>query len=373
MARWIILAVLVVILSAAATLTVQFLPGSATVSANHAPGPIALGTSGERKEGPKPKAIVEGEFTFNFGTLPQRTTGKHTWVVRNEGEGDLELSMISSTCSCTLAKFKNGSSATIKPGQSDTIDLEFETRMNNGPYEKGATIGTNDPNLPQFDLHVVGKVFPAVITIPPDGVVNLMSISNDQDEIPINVALYSMDRPDIKVLKITSSKPGVILGNARDMTPEEAKAVQIEKGQRVQIVLKPGLPLGLFREEVVITTDHPQQPETSITLTGRMNGPVNLIPDRLIMHQVNGKSGGRGDMIVSVRGSREAKIEIAKCPEGLEAKITPTDKKGRYQLAITVPPNSPAGEIDGEIVLTTDNPKAATVNVPISIWIQNSN
>ena len=46
--------------------------------------------------------------------MPQRDSGKHTWMIKNEGEADLHLKMESSTCSCTLARFKDGKMA--EPG-----------------------------------------------------------------------------------------------------------------------------------------------------------------------------------------------------------------------------------------------------------------
>ena len=160
----------------------------------------------------EPKAVVEGAKVFEFGTMPQNTTGKHTWIVRNEGQGILELWMISSTCSCTLAKFKDGKKAFVKPGESTEITLEFETRQNNGLYEKGADIGSNDPNLPKFMLHVHGKVYPAVMVYPPlegERLVNfLMDISNDVDELRLpGRRSCSKDRPETKIVKVTSSDP----------------------------------------------------------------------------------------------------------------------------------------------------------------------
>jgi hypothetical protein len=368
MKRWIVLAILVVGISSAATLAVQFLPGPSSQDA----GP-AFPVSGETP-GKHPKAVVEGEPTFAFGTMPQRAVGKHAWVVRNKGETDLEIAMLSSTCSCTLAKFKDGKKAIVKPGDSTEIELEFETRENNGAYEKGATIGTNDPELPSFDLHVRGMVYPAVMTFPPDQIVNFSSISNDADDHLAHIAIYSKDRPETKITAVSTSKPKEILATFKPLTSEESKEIKVEKGQKLTINVKSGLPLGLFREEVVVTTDHPKQSEVNLTVTGRMSGPINLLPTHLELHRVNGKTGGSGDMIVTVRGGRETKFEVDSVPKNLQVAIAPIDavqRKGRYRLTVTVPPGTPAQAIESEIVLKTDHPKAEKVIVPIDILIQN--
>src|SRR5262249_61219442 len=100
MKRWIILAVFAVVLSTAGTVAVQLMDASPVPA-----GPTFPAGASVSAKGAKPKAVLEGDQTYYFGTMPQRATGKHAWVVRNEGNADLVLHMISSTCSCTLAKF----------------------------------------------------------------------------------------------------------------------------------------------------------------------------------------------------------------------------------------------------------------------------
>ncbi len=124
MKNWIIFAVAVVVLTATATVVVAFLPGARIKHRSGTRPPVAAGTLVKR-DGLQPKAIVDLPYTYEFGTLPQRTTGKHPWKVKNDGKAPLELWMIESTCSCTLAKFKDGSRAVVQPGQSEDIVLEF--------------------------------------------------------------------------------------------------------------------------------------------------------------------------------------------------------------------------------------------------------
>ena len=369
MIRWIILAVFVVALATAATVAVQLMGASTTTM----PSMYPVKASATKAGASTARAVVEGDHTYLFGTMPQRASGKHLWVVKNEGKDDLILWMMSSTCSCTLAKFKNGEKAVVKPGEATEIALEFETRENNGAYDKGAEIGTNDPDLPQFSLHVKGQVFPAVMVYP-NSTASFSTISNDEDDHKTFVAVYSKDKPDLKILKWTSSSPKNITVEYEPIDPKEAKQIGIEKGGfKLTIHAKSGLPLGNFREEVVVTTNHPQQAEVRLSVVGRMTGPVTSTPSSILLHQVDGKSGGQGDLIITVRNGRETKMEVEKKPEGVIVAINPVAaKKGRYRLSVTVPPGSAAREIEDEIVLRTDHPKADRVTVPVSIWVQNA-
>jgi hypothetical protein len=118
MLRWIILSVVVVALAATATVAVQY----RSVSSSNEYLPVRSKT-----EGPTPKVELEGNPTHDFGTMSVQKTGTHSWVVRNLGEADLDLWMISSTCMCTFAKFKDGQKATVKPGEKTDIELEWKT------------------------------------------------------------------------------------------------------------------------------------------------------------------------------------------------------------------------------------------------------
>lgn len=368
MKRWIILAVLAVVLSSAGTVAVQYLGASSLTS----PGRLIPTPPPVKVTGPLPKAVLVGEQTYEFGTLPQRHTGKKSWTVKNEGKGDLKLHMIRSTCSCTLAKFKDGKDAIVKPGETSDITLEFETRDNNGEYKKGAEIGTNDPANPSFSLYVHGKVYPALFFYPSNRAVAMGSISTDKDDHIAQIGIYSKDRPDVKILQATSSKPADIIVKTEPLSSEECKSLKTEKGVKLTVNVKSTLPLGEFREDVVLTTDHPSEPEVHIPVTGRMSGPVNVLPERLLWRQVDGKAGGQKTMTLSVRGQRETKIELVKAPKNIKVEIGPHDppRKGMYQLTVIVPPGTPADDIEDEIVLKTDHAKAERLIVPVSIFIQ---
>ena len=92
-------------------------------------------------KGPHAAVEVPGPLIYEFGTMPQLSTGTHTWEFKNLGDADLELWFESSTCSCTVAKLKNGDAKkpklVVKPNESTTIDLEWQTKTFHDDYTKG--------------------------------------------------------------------------------------------------------------------------------------------------------------------------------------------------------------------------------------------
>jgi len=372
MVRWVLLAVAVMILSTVATVALQFIPTSSTSHDE----PPAYPTAG-KTDGPEPKAEVDGALTHNFGTMSQRNKGRKTWNVKNVGPGDLHLKKGPSTCSCTIASLKEGEEATLKTGESTEIVLEWETRENNGKYEKSASIVTDDPQQPKLDFVVTGTVRPAVMIYPPDGVISFLEVSNDEGGTN-KIALTSPDKPDMKVTKIVSSKPDFIETKLRDLTAEEKKALSAEGGYAVDVVLKKGMPIGAFSEELVVSTDHPLQSEIKLRVVGKSVGPITVVPERLRMLNVSSKNGGTAEMTIWVRGREETTtFTVAQAPKGLKIAVVPggnpTKGATMYRMTVQVAPGTPSGTIEDQIVLKTDHPMAGEVKIPVNIFLTGGN
>jgi hypothetical protein len=373
MLRWVILIVAVVILTGAATLVVQILPDS-----QDAP---KVAVVEPEITGPQPKCEIEGSLDYDFGSMARHDRSSHSWVVKNTGEAPLEISLHgNTTCSCTVSKpgtDADGKKQTlvVQPGKSDTLDLNWHTDKDGLPedYSQGGTFNTNDPRRRQFMLTVKGRIFPAVEVYPPE-MLQFTQMSNEEPH-SAKVAVYSKQRPDLKLTKLSSSKPGLIVAEPRPMTVEEAKQLKIEKGYIVMVTVKPGMPLGIFHEELVIQTDHPKQPEIKITVAGNAFGPISVTPERLRMTDVVSRKGATRDMMLMVRGDPGTHFEVVKKPDALEVAIAKDEKsklKGRYRMTVKVPPGTATGTVVGDIVLKTDNPKASEVKIPVSILITRS-
>ncbi len=178
MKRWILLAGLVILLSTAATVAVQLLPEEGTPR-----GGVSFPAK-ETQAGPQPKAEVEGELIYKFGVAPQQTKLERDWVIKNTGQGELEIRIGPPACSCTIAKFAGDQdTTTIKPNETATIHLSFDTKEYNGRYHKSATVLTNDTERQSIEFAADGEVRPAV-SVYPDPTISFLEISNDEPEHP---------------------------------------------------------------------------------------------------------------------------------------------------------------------------------------------
>jgi hypothetical protein len=368
MLRWIVLAAVVVVLAGVAAVVSEYAPNSESEPSFEV----------DAARGPKPKVEVPGALIHDFGAMSQLSEGTHSWEFHNIGEADLELWMESSTCSCTIAKLssKEGEEkkkVVVKPKDSTKIDLQWQTKMFHDEYSKGATIGTNDPSRRAVSLVVKGKVYPPVIIYPNEMMV-FNGVSNE-DTHQSKIAVFSVDRPDLKIIKVTTTRPEFLVPQFKPLSPEDCKALKVKGGMQVIVEMKPGMPLGRFQDELVIETDHPLKSGVKLTIAGNTTGPISAIPDLVRMQSVSSNQGGSRDSMLLVRGERPTSFTVAYHPEKVKVEITPDDtptQKGRYKMSVIVPPGTAAGHIEDIIILKTDHPKAGEIKIPVNILISNA-
>lgn len=374
MLRWIVLAVIVIALSAAATFFVS-LPDSSP------DGRIPVA---EVPAGPHSKVEIAGPLTYEFGTMSHHDGGTHGWEVKNTGEANLELWLDGKpTCHCTIAEFESAGKAEegtpqkkmiVVPGKSTRINLKWETReWKDHEYAQSATFGTNDPARPTFSVAVKGIVYPPIIVVPPQ-MISLPSVSSEEPT-KTRIALYSFDRPETKITKVVTSRPAYIVANAVPFTADsaEAKAFKVKRGYRLDIEIKPGMPIGQFHDEIDIKFDHPRQDEVKVSIGGSVTGPISAIPPALRIPNVTSKLGVTKDITLLVRGKTAPNFEVARKPEPLEVAIDRDDAqtKGRYRMRVTVPKGTAAGRLEGMIILKTDDPRVSELKIPVDIFVSN--
>ena len=138
-----------------------------------------------------------------------------------------------------------------------------------------------------------------------------------------SLAVFSPERPALKLTKLATSKPDFIVAKVVPLTAEECKQLKTRAGNRVNIEIKPGMPLGTFREELIIETDHPDQPKVTLTLVGSTAGPISVMPNSLRIVTVNGKDGASGQVTLLVREGRSTNFKVAHKPEKIEVADRP--------------------------------------------------
>lgn len=109
-------------------------------------------TAQEKANAPK---IVLDNKTFNFSEIKQGIKIEHEFTLTNSGKSDLHIRKIRASCGCTTV---NPDTNVIKPGESTSLKVIFNSAGKIGNQNKSITLITNDPAKTREVLWVKGTV-----------------------------------------------------------------------------------------------------------------------------------------------------------------------------------------------------------------------
>jgi hypothetical protein len=337
---------------------------------------------GKLETGPPPRLVVDEE-EHKFGVMDVGQKGRHSFVVRNVGAGELRLAAGETSCKCTLVDLPDG---VVPPGGETRIDLEWETRKPDDVFRHGAYIHTNDPERPEFSLRISGRVRELVAVEP----ASLVFSSVGPGERPEAMLTISAETwPDLEVVDIESSLP-VLSGEVLPKTTEGAGSEEPETRQDVRVALEPGLPVGSFLGQLRIRVRPRSQPDVA-PITKFVNVEGAIVPAIALY--------GRGYSIVAglrlgilpagqgikrtlhlvLQGDHRDLIirEVRARPDSISVHVRRdaggSGKKTHYRLEVEIsadaPPVDCLGVNRGEIVIVTDHPHQPEIRVPVAFAI----
>ena len=104
--------------------------------------------------GHAPKAVVSDPL-YDFGSALEGTMVKHTFTIKNTGQGYLDIRGVKTSCGCTTGE---PSKMHVAPGDTSEIAVAFDTHFQKGHQVRTITASTNDPDNPQVAMTMQGIV-----------------------------------------------------------------------------------------------------------------------------------------------------------------------------------------------------------------------
>lgn len=296
--------------------------------------------------GDQPQPRIEVEQTeFDFGTMELGSSQSHEFVLRNIGKGPLTLMAGDTTCKCTISDLKNG---TLAPGDSTTATLKWTAAPGFTYFRQSANIKTNDPFRRVIKLVVVGTIDEPVHFFPKSEIVfsSLMPHEDGRDEVQLLTSLT--DRFEIHGVSTSDHKldPYVELTTEPVAIEELPKYPGAKSGIAIRVHVKPGLPLGRFRQLVEFSTNVSKSPiklpisgivETGITLFGQ---GWNEEREILRLGSVPRGAGSTSKLQIALKGDRrrDTSLRVARVvPEFLKVTLGErVDGENSSHVALTV-------------------------------------
>lgn len=318
--------------------------------------------------GKAPKIEVVGGETFDFGVMEPGGRGNHSFVVRNIGEGPLELQIAGSTCKCTVGTL---SDSTLAAGGETTIDLAWEAKSSSEEFGQSAILKTNDPNRGELNLIVRGRVINTMTMVPRN-----LSFGDTESGMPIVLesTIYSFNKTGIVPVGQTFSDPAMTqkakfrieeVPVETTLSEDYATAKQAFK---LKIEIEPGLRQGAIRENLsldfapaeAVDDQGEYDPDLSFRFVaetaGTIVGAIAFVESR---RMYNGESG-----YIFTIGEFDPASD-----KPVRANILLRGAK-RDSLKLVLGEIEPAGVLRAELGEPVG--RSNTVLVPLSLWVDPS-
>jgi hypothetical protein len=347
--------------------------------------PVAIGGNGPKVEVDQP--------VFEFGVMGGKGAGEHEFVLTNVGTDTLTLAKGETSCSCAVSELRT---TKLEPGESTKVLLEWKAADLFGPYRQTANISTNDPDNPIVTLTVSGRVLTAVRVNPTDVVFS--RITADEGATATTRIFGYLPEPNllqIKSFELSDPLHADLVDVKIEPLPAEELREELDAtaGYIAHIRLKPGLPLGAFRQKILIQTNLEDTPTVEIPIRGLVGSDISLVGQGwdeslgvLTLGSINSQEGIERSLLLVVRGNHNDNVtfKLAEVyPDDLlDVEIGQTTTSGggsssRTPLKIKVPPGShPANHLGpqtrkmGRILLDTNHPKAPQVKILVRFAVQ---
>ncbi len=287
---------------------------------------------------------------FNFGKIYKGQKAEHIFKFKNQGNTDLQISKVKSSCGCTAAILTN---KTIPPGETGEIKTTFNSGSYNGKVTKSITVNSNDPDNPITRLTISGEVSELISITPARVNFGSIYIGSKIDKV-----ITVTSDTSFNINKLTASKPFL---NASIKEKKDSEYT-------INVSSKDNQEIGRFSGAVFLETDNKEQPRVTIPVFGEITGDITAYPKKLYYGKI--KKGEERTQKVFVKLNKEnIKIsEIKVTPDYLSARIVENYKGNNAQFLIEVKllNNTAIGKLKGLLEINTNSKVQPVIKVPIS-------
>jgi hypothetical protein len=338
------------------------------------------------------------------------TDGTAPKVVVDQEE--YEFGKMDLACGCTVSKIEQ---ETIAPGESGKVSLTWRADKGEGPFRQTATIETNDPSRPRVVLTVWGRVLRVVRLVPDELVFGQISAGR-----PVTGQVRLLCRLDEPLEGVrcdlreeqTAGHFGIVaepLSADQLKEPDQGnggsgegggseKAGNIDESDRprsgylLTVTVKPGLPLGRFRQTIVVHTSLKSVPTVQIPVVGTVVGDISIVgrgwdeeASLLTLGRVSSLRGIQRRLLLIARGPHSKEVQftlVGASPDWLQVdqeRLKETTPFGsgtvtETPLVIRIPKGAPRanylGSKFGEILIRTNHPDVPRLRIRVHFAVE---
>jgi hypothetical protein len=298
---------------------------------------------------PQPRLVID-EKVFYFKKITDADTVHHTFILRNEGDAQLEIKTLHTTCGCLSVKVEQ---SVIQPGKETQLYAEFRGANRDGDQLQLINILSNDPVEPKTHLIVRGHVTQTVVLTPERIAFGNVDGTKKQSR-KLRIKFQTPNPVAVTDIRVDSDKFIAFIDPVKD-DPNAAD---------IRVLSQPPLEIGVHRATLTIDTDAPKNRLIEIPISLNALPPITLLPSKLVLK----RNANPTTHYLAVGAGTVAEFAIT-ATRGPTPEIDATIVKiapDQYRIALKNLAAPPLKTGD-ELVIETDSDKAPKLTVPVLV------
>lgn len=217
---------------------------------------------------PLPRIVLE-DTGWDFGEIDQGRVVKKTFVIQNQGDANLILRDVESTCGCTVPRVPR---EPIPPGGSVELEITFDSKARKGDQNKTVGITSNDPARPKVNITIKGKVL-----VPPAPVIEALPYRLDFESLlpgasrSATLTVRNVGERDLTLHSVVGTLP--------ELTVEAIGEQTIAPDGKLPIQVTMTIPekalAGYIERYLILRSNDPNQSELRLPCVAYVTGVVN--------------------------------------------------------------------------------------------------
>jgi hypothetical protein len=315
--------------------------------------------------GPWAQKIFFGVTSHDFGTVPRGAQLKYRFKVQNIYAVPLEITNLRASCGCLTP---TPSTRLLKPKEEGYIDIVMDGRRFTGFKTVNLYVTVGPQFISTATLVVTANARSDVVFNP--GQVDFGLVSQGQTATQTIDVEYA-GVLDWRILEVVKSAEAPFTVTARELYREAPRSRILgattngKVGYQIAVTLKPNVPAGPFRQELILKTNDVQTPVLTVAVEGNVQGSLSVSPSVVSLGRV--KAGTTTTQRIAIRGSRPFRIlQIDGTGDGLTAEL-PAQAAASHFVTLQCRPELP-GEWHRQLTIRTDlDDGTATVTVDATV------
>jgi Protein of unknown function (DUF1573) len=303
----------------------------------------------------KSKITIDNK-SYDFGTVSEGTKVEKEFIIKNEGNVNLNIIRVVAGCGCTIA---SAAANIVAPQQSTSLKVSFDTNGQTGSQVKAVRVYSDDLDNPISTLEIKGIVASDIKAEPRNlffaPIVRGVEGQKASQEVRVKVNEHS----GLKIYSIETFSKFISL--------EEKNVGEFER--TIVVSVDTNMPVGEFRDKIIVNVTGKRQTSINIPVFVPVRGKLQLDPPVLSLGIISGDKPIVRRVKLENFDSKPYNISDVKSNiEYVTGKIAPIKQGQSYWLDIQVDPTKTTRDLRAEVKIVGDPSNENKESITLSVF-----